>query len=313
MGTPSALCPDFEKGNHCKHLYAVEYVVQRETKPDGTTIDTQAMRVTYAQEWPAYNQAQTHEQDRFIELLGELCKGIVQPEHKGAGRPSHPLSAVVMASALKVYSTVSGRRAMTDLRQLVTKGYLAKAPSYNSIFDYLENPELTPLLKTLIEETAQPLKGIETDFAVDSSGFTTCVYDRWYDEKYGKMKSENKWVKVHLMTGVKTHVVTSVEATPFESADAPQFPALVNQTAKKFTINEVSADKAYSAKKNLRVVASVGAISYIPFKSQSKGTHGHHEPDNLWNKMWHFYEFNKAVFYEHYHKRLERRNHVQHD
>lgn len=79
-GEPFCTCPDFEKGHKCKHIYAVEYVVQRETKPDGTTVVTQAMRVTYSQEWPAYNAAQTHEQEKFVALLRDLCNGVFVEE-----------------------------------------------------------------------------------------------------------------------------------------------------------------------------------------------------------------------------------------
>jgi hypothetical protein len=71
------------------------------------------------------------------------------------------------------------------------------------------------------------------------------------------MRSKAKWIKAHLMCGVKTHVVTSAEVTPNETADAPQLPQLLNNTAKTFEINEVSADKAYSSKKNLHSVVAV--------------------------------------------------------
>ena len=55
-------CPDFElRGQTCKHGYAVEFVIRRETAPDGTVTETRAARVTYAQNWPAYNAAQTSE------------------------------------------------------------------------------------------------------------------------------------------------------------------------------------------------------------------------------------------------------------
>ena len=47
-----------------------------------------------------------------------------------------------------------------------------------------------------------PLKEIETDFAVDSSGFSTLRFVRWFDQKYGAMSQERDWVKVHLMVGV---------------------------------------------------------------------------------------------------------------
>jgi hypothetical protein len=67
----------------------------------------------------------------------------------------------------------SGRRSMSDLRGEDLKRFLGKVPHYNSVFRVLEDPSLTPLLKTLIEESATPLKAVETDFAVDSSGFST--------------------------------------------------------------------------------------------------------------------------------------------
>ncbi len=302
-GEPFCTCPDYEARHQpCKHIHAVEYVIQRETKPDGTTTYTESIKVTYNQNWTAYNSAQTHEQEHFVTLLKDLCNGIEQPEQT-FGRPRLPLSDVVFGLALKSYSTISGRRFTTQLKEAQETGLISKAAHYNSASRYLENPELTPLLKCLIEQSASPLRAIETDFAVDSSGFSTTTYNRWFDHKWGKMRSEAKWIKAHLMCGVKTHVVTSVEATPTETADAPQLPALVNTTAKTFTINEVSADKAYSSKKNLNAVMAVNGTPYIPFKSYVKGTQRHGDFDGLWSRMWHFYNFNRDKFLQHYHKR----------
>lgn len=304
QGTPFCTCPDYETRHlPCKHIHAVEYVIQRETKADGTTIETKSMKVTCTQEWPAYDEAQMHEQERFVALLRDLCNGIPQPEYR-FGRPRLPLADVVFGVTYKAYTTMSGRRFMSDLRDAETKELVVKAPSFASNARYLENPELTPLLKTLIEQSASPLRAIETDFAVDSSGFATTTYSRWFDHKYGKTRSKQTWVKTHVMCGDTTHIVTSVEATPYESADTVQLPALVNQTAKTFSINEVSADKAYSDRRNLHVVQAVGGTAYIPFKSSSKGMGNHHTKfDGLWNRMWHFYNFNRDAFLAHYHKR----------
>jgi transposase/predicted nucleic acid-binding Zn finger protein len=302
-GEPFCTCPDYEKRHlPCKHIHAVEYVIQRETKPDGTTVYTQSVKMTCTQEWPAYNEAQTHEQEHFVTLLRDLCNGIEQPEYR-FGRPRLPLSDVVFGLAYKTYTMMSGRRFMSDLREAEAKELVSKSPSFTSTFRYLENPELTPLLKSLIEQSATPLKSVEADFAVDSSGFASSTYARWYDKKYGKMRSEVKWIKTHLMCGVKTHVVTSVEATPTQTADAPQLPTLVNATAKTFSINEVSADKAYSSKKNLNAVMAVNGTPYIPFKSYCTGTQRHGAFDGLWQRMWHFYNFNREQFLAHYHKR----------
>lgn len=300
---PFCTCPDFETRHlPCKHIHAVEYVIKRETKPDGTTTYTQSVKMTCTQEWTPYNEAQTHEQERFVDLLRDLCNGIPQPEYR-FGRPRLPLSDVIFGLVFKSYTNMSGRRFTTALKEAETDGLISKSAHYNSAFRYLENPELTPILKSLIEQSATPLKSVETDFAVDSSGFATTTYDRWFDHKWGKMRSEAKWIKIHLMCGVKTHVVTSVEVTPTETADAPQLPQLVNTTAKTFNINEVSADKAYSSKKNLHAITAVNATPYIPFKNYCKGSQGVYKFDGLWDKMWHFYQFNRDNFLVHYHKR----------
>ena len=299
-------CPDYElRKVKCKHQWAVEYTITRErtteTKPDGTTTVTEsvkvAKRVTYKQDWHAYNLAQTHEAERVAELLRGLCQGIVQPP-QGRGRPRNPLTDVVFSAVLKVYSTVSGRRFQSDLRECAVKGLVSKGVSYNSMFDYLERPDLTPLLKALIEESAAPLKAVEVDFAVDSSGFSTCRFDRWFDAKYGQMHQERKWLKAHLMCGVTTNIVTSVEVTPSNKNDSPYLPQLAEATAKRFTLAEVSADKGYISKNNLQAVVGLGAVPYIPFKAGTTG-----QGPELWRRMFHFYSLNRDTFLAHYHKR----------
>lgn len=85
--TQTCTCMDFElRRTTCKHIHAVTFTMQRETRPDGSVLETRSVRVTYGQNWPAYNAAQTHEKERVAELLRGLCQGIVQPEQK-RGRP----------------------------------------------------------------------------------------------------------------------------------------------------------------------------------------------------------------------------------
>ena len=87
-------CPDFElRQQPCKHVYAVQYVLFRETTvaPDGveTIREAASVRVTYAQNWPAYNAAQTSEKETFCRLLRDLCNGIPEVEQQ-RGRPPRP-------------------------------------------------------------------------------------------------------------------------------------------------------------------------------------------------------------------------------
>jgi transposase len=288
-------CPDSEvQKEKCKHIHAVEFSRFRDQLG---VIDPLPKRPTYRQNWTAYNAAQVNEKDRFTELLKGLCEGIVQP-HQGRGRPRLPLSDVVFSAVMKTYTTVSGRRAASDIRECARKGHLDAAPHYNSIFKYLENPSLTPILKALIEQSALPLRAIETDFAVDSSGFGTSTFERWYDAKYGKTRSDRYWIKAHLMVGVRTNIVTSVEITGPNVSDYPQLPGLLRTTQQGFNVAEVSADKGYTGISNLEAIVQAGATPYIPFKSNTTG-----KGSELWKKLWHFYEFNRADFLASYHKR----------
>jgi transposase len=299
-------CPDYERRSlPCKHLFAVEYVRQREIAPDGTVTETEAVRVTYSQNWPVYNAAQTHEHDHFLPLLRELCDGIEQPLQTN-GRPRLLLSDVVFALGVKTYSTLSARRATSFVRDAAARGLMDAAPSYNSALRYLESPALTDVLKSLIEESAKPLAAIESDFAIDSTGIGTTTYRRWYDHKWGKERSTQTWVKLHAMTGVTTNVVTAVEATATESPDAPQLPKLLARTAENFEVREVSGDKAYSSRANLRAIDNIGAVPFIPFRAGTTGSPtSHHERgyDGLWMRMWHYYQFRRSDFLGHYHKR----------
>ena len=302
-GDPICTCPDFDKRQQpCKHIYAVEFTIQREERPDGTAIETRTTRVTYRQDWAAYNAAQEHEQEHFTRLLRELCNTIPQPPAKATGRPRLPLSDTVFASALKVYGTMSGRRAMTDLRNAQDAGLLDAAPSTAAVWRCMEDPNLKPVLRELIERSALPLASVESYFAVDSTGFATSVYHRWYDHKWKKVIREVQWIKAHAICGVKTNIITAADATFGESADSPYFGPFVEATAQHFQISEVSGDKAYLSRKNLRAVEAVGGVAYIPFKSNSKAI-THHKRDSLWERTYHYYNLHREEFEAHYHKR----------
>ena len=301
---PTCSCLDHEtRGVTCKHIFAVTYVVTREQGADGSTTVTESLTVTstkqtYTQNWPAYNAAQTNEKDKFQVLLSDLCRGISEPKARKTGRPSLPLSDAIFSAVFKVYSTVSGRRFMSDLREAKTRGYVSKTPHYNSIFNYLENPSLTPVLRTLITESSLPLKSVEIDFAVDSSGFSTSRFVRWFDIKYGKERAEHEWVKCHLMCGVKTNIVTAIEIGDRYAHDNPFFPTMVESTAKNFQIAEVSADKGYASIESADAVTKAGGTPFIAFKSNATGASG-----GAWKKMFHYFMFRRDEFVQHYHKR----------
>jgi transposase len=296
-------CPDHaETGFKCKHVYAVEFTIKREQAMDGTVTETRTLtfaeKKTYKQNWPMYNESQATEKHRFRVLLCDLCRGVDEPARTGVGRKPVPLRDQLFAVCYKVYSTLSHRRFACDLQDAHEDGYMTRPVHYNKVTKFFENPNLTPHLLALIGQSSGPLATIETAFAVDSSGFSTSKFVRWFDEKYGVERSGHDWVKVHLACGVKTHVVTAAAIYERDAADCPILPELVKGTAQRFAIREVSADKAYLSAENVETIAHYGGQAFIAPKINTTGGVG-----GLFEKMFHYYQYRRDEFMGHYHKR----------
>jgi transposase len=294
-GSGTCTCPDYElRQMPCKHVYAVEYTIRREqTAPSGTVTET----ITYRQEWSAYNAAQTNEKDRVAELLRDLCSVIDNPVQR-RGRPRLPLSDALFCATMKVYGGMSARRTASDLRDYAASGLIDKAPHYKSVLNALENPELTPFLRALVAESSAPLASLETDFAADSSGFSTTTYARWYAAKYGREMVMNRWLKAHIMVGTRTNVVTAIEVSGAYDNDSPMLPALIDASSKHFTMKRVSADKGYLSESNVQAVVDCGAEPFIAPKSNTN-----YRKLAVWNKMLAYYQYRRDDFLRAYHRR----------
>jgi transposase len=301
--SPFCDCPDFEyRRKRCKHVLAVAIVLKREIVTDGqmqTVTETVTVKQKYTQDWQSYNAAQQTEKAHFLALLYQLCSKVEEPIQT-MGRPRLPLRDMLFAVTYRTYTMMSARRFASDMRDALAKGYVSKAPSFNSVFHYSQMESLTPYLKQLITESAMPLQPIEEKFAVDSSGFSTTRFVRWFDVKYGNNEEWHDWLKMHLICGVKTHIVASVEMSGATANDSPFFKPLVDQAARAgFNMKEVSADKGYISMKNLQATVDVGAVPFIPFKSNTQPDRG----SDLWSKMFFYYNYKREEFLAHYHNR----------
>ncbi len=158
----------------------------------------------------------------------------------------------------------------------------------------------------MVETSALPLTAVEETFAADSSGFSTCRFERWFDHKWGKERLRHEWVKVHVMVGTKTNVVTAVEIRDKDASDSPLLPALLDTTKKNFAVSEVSADKGYLSYDNARYIADAGAAPFIAFKINSSSGDARKEgraKTKAWSEMYHFFMYKREEFLQHYHRR----------
>ncbi len=213
-------------GYRCKHIFAVEYKLSRtvrEVAVDGTirtttetlTIKTTAERKTYPQKWPEYNAAQCNERGHFHEFLADLCSTLPDTPKASprGGRPAIGPRDNLFAAVLKVFSEKSARRFNGELEDAHEQGYISRMPHFNSVLNVFDKPETTGFLKGMIETSSLPLKAVESNFAVDSTGTTqtlTINGSRITSLLRPRRYSANL-LKKPCVTGVMSVVVTAVD------------------------------------------------------------------------------------------------------
>jgi transposase len=295
-------CPDFTKNGHiriCKHIHALElYLDLKFNKINKEELTPE--RITYSQDWPRYNQAQVMEFELFDQFLYQLVSLIEEPERKKSkGRPRLKLADQIFCCVMKEYSQLSSRRANHLYHEAMQRQQISCNPHFNVVSCTLNKKEVTPLLRKLVQLSAQPLASIEADVAVDSSGFRCSTFGAYCEYAHGQKRMHN-WLKAHICTGVYTNIVTDIVVTDEYAADSPQFNKLIRNTAKDFDLRDVCADMGYSSRDNYAIVARYGGKGFIPFKKNATGLS---LGSPLWHRAFHYFQLHKDEFMEHYHKR----------
>src|SRR5579872_5191427 len=199
-----------------------------------------------------------------------------------------PASDLCFAMIYKVYTTLSGRRFGSDRDDAFDKGLISKKLSRNTIHNAMQDAQFTAILTSMVERTAIPLAAFESCFAMDSTGFSTLRYRRWFDQKYGKGREEREWVKIHIACGINTNIVAAVQIGEPNTNDKKMFPRLLRTLKRNFKISEVLGDKGYCSRKNFELVGSLGATPYIDFVANSTG-----RGKGIWDKMFHLLQLHR--------------------
>ena len=110
--------------------------------------------------------------------------------------------------------------------------------------------------------------------------------------------SQQQWIKAHAVVGVKTNIVTAIKITASNVNDTTAMPELLNTTSERFTVAEISADKAYLSEKNLRHAERMGADPSVPLKSNNTG-----QGSPMWRRLHARFVLQEECFKAHYHKR----------
>ena len=236
-------------------------------------MDTQTILADHDRQfsWHNYNESQTKEKALFVNILNDLCDLIEEQPHDSVGRKPTKTRDVIFALAMKEYLNTSSRRVQSDLKLFKEIGFISSEIPFNTLLDHFERRELKAILRELIEISALPLKQIELDFAIDSTGFSTSRYKTFFNMKHMGEGRWRQYRKCHAVCGVKTNIITSVEITEGYVNDQTQFIPLANDTARNFEIRDFCADKGYLSSKHFELIKDLGGQAFIPFKKNTSG------------------------------------------
>ena len=115
-------------------------------------------------------------------------------------------------------------------------------------------------------------------------------------------QGKRDFVRGHAACGVVSNICTDLIVTKSKgkgTGETTQFEGLLNGTNQHFDISEVLADKAYSTQAILQAVGDLGAVPWIPYKSNTVAKTG----PAIWKKMFYYFRCHEEKFAEHYHKR----------
>ena len=266
--------------------------------------------------WHLYNEAQVNEGLDYMALLGGLADilNLLDLDYLprgGRGRPRCYLGTMTFCMVHKAYSGFSARRLASQLEMAARLGYLRSPrgdggasgchiPRFNTILEHLRSPQMTPILLELVTLSAAPVRRIETGFAVDGTGWSVRLYERWLDHRLESESTRQGWVKLHIVSGVSTNVVARAVVSPSSHHDSPYFRELASKTAEHFDVRRMMADMAYSSRLNHQLAQDLGFAFFVPYKSNTVTPA---DDGSAWSRDWQLFDLLPAFFYEAYHKR----------
>lgn len=298
-------CGDYQqlKPRWCKHLYALKYRLTKQKALPKAAPKPPAKK-SPPRDWSKYNKAQSVEHGEFKEVLHQLCQRLpTRSITSKGGRPPVPLSDLLYSAVSKVRHHKAGRKMASLLEEEQKADRIGQIPRASTILNFFNSVEASDLLQRFIGDCCIPFKLLETEFAIDSTFFPIPRKHRWYDQTSKRVKEKMLTFKAHVSSAIDTNILTAIRVTPDRgedkaTADATQFPFLLDDTAQRFRVVEVLADAAYCTKKNFQFAKQVGAILRTRFSKRDKGLGG-----GDYTAAWYFQRDRPKEHFERYNLR----------
>lgn len=262
--------------------------------------DIQLGTINYGRNWNKYNESSMKEKRMSLQFLTELLDGIDLQEPKKRGRKSLSVKEKLICLFIQCYNGLSSRRVISDIMTAKEANLISKSVHFNTITNYLKDPVITGILRKLINITTFPVRGLDSVMAVDATGMSCYMYERWSDVRNAGTTKRKMFSKLSVMSGTTTNIIFSASVGGGHEHDINFFERLLVEAYKISDIDVVCADKGYVSRENYRLAQELGMIPLIPFKKNniknSKGV-------RLWRLMYEAFHYRKAEYMAIYHQR----------
>jgi hypothetical protein len=214
----------------------------------------------------------------FQEAAAHFVDSIDMEILKDSPHDRRHIKDILLALLFLGYHGVSYRRLHSYLVRLRQMGVLQSVPSKNTLNRFVLNPIHTPILERLIGETAAAFASMESIGIFDSTWVGIGAYTASSHIKNTlKSKTNNNYLrtrKLHVCVLRNSRIIASAAATHGSANDSPLFSTLLTRVSENgFTLTEVLADKAYSAKDNYLLCQRLNIQNaFLDFKSNATVT-----------------------------------------
>lgn len=134
--------------------------------------------------------------------------------------------------------------------------------------------------------------------AVDATGFSSKLYQRWHDVRESRRKKRKAFIKLHFCVDAFSLLIYSFKTTAGSKADSPQLKHLLKGL---WNLGKVCADKAYLSRSNCKLIARHGASPFIALKKNVQKIRSKGYP--AWRRMIVSYRRDKKAWLKEYHHR----------
>lgn len=191
---------------------------------------------------------------RFEELCQDL-KAVLDsrfPSATGRGRREMSAGDKAFVMLLRAQHGDSMRKFASTQAALVVHNKIKRSCCKTTLIRYLKSAKTTAILLEAYKIVISVFREMETEFYIDSTGFSPFFVSNWCDSVYSinRDRPNTQWFKLHAVMGGRSHAILGFLLTPKEgdgTGDSTNLRPLVKWLAENgFTNREfVVADNAY--------------------------------------------------------------------